>query len=108
MPVLGRHSAFSAWPWRPALDRLRRAVDQVLGFLQAQAGQFADDLDDGDLLRRVGNLRQHHVHRGLRRRSRRATAAAASRSSHHHRAASRRFDTVNFLQVVAELLGLEQ
>jgi hypothetical protein len=32
------------------LDRLRRAVDQVLGFLQAQAGDLADHLDDLDLL----------------------------------------------------------
>jgi len=32
------------------LHGLRRAFDQVLGFLQAQAGDFADDLDDFDLL----------------------------------------------------------
>src|SRR5882757_10950379 len=32
-------------------DRLRRGLDQVLGFLQAEAGdQLADDLDDLDLL----------------------------------------------------------
>ena len=33
------------------LDWLRRAVNQVLGFLQAQAGQFAHDLDHIDLVR---------------------------------------------------------
>src|SRR5215831_10262974 len=33
-----------------ALDRARRAVDEVLGFLQAQAGDLADHLDDLDLL----------------------------------------------------------
>src|SRR5699024_8318934 len=33
------------------LDGLRAVVDEVLGFLQAQAGaHFADDLDDLDLL----------------------------------------------------------
>src|SRR5690606_42081026 len=32
------------------LDRLRRAVDQVLGLLQAQAGCGADHLEDLDLL----------------------------------------------------------
>src|SRR4051812_25882481 len=31
-------------------DRLRRTVDEVLGLLQAQAGQLAHDLDDLDLL----------------------------------------------------------
>ena len=33
------------------LHGLRRAVDQVLRFLQAQAGDLAHDLDDLDLLR---------------------------------------------------------
>src|SRR5260370_27244829 len=32
------------------LDRLRRALDEVLGFLEAQAGDGADFLDDFDLL----------------------------------------------------------
>jgi hypothetical protein len=31
------------------LDRLGSAVDQVLGFFQAQAGNFADDLDNVNL-----------------------------------------------------------
>src|SRR5262249_57289597 len=34
-------------------DRLRRGLDQVLGLLQAQAGQLAYDLDDLDLLATV-------------------------------------------------------
>src|SRR5207248_11327682 len=34
-------------------DRLRRGLDQVLGLLQAQTGQLADDLDDLDLLATV-------------------------------------------------------
>lgn len=32
------------------LDRLRRVVDEVLGFLQAQPGQLAHNLEHGDLL----------------------------------------------------------
>ena len=32
-------------------DRLGRALDEVLGFLQAEAGDLADDLDDLDLVR---------------------------------------------------------
>src|SRR5437763_102009 len=32
------------------LDGLRRAIHQVLGFFQAQAGDFADRLDDVDLV----------------------------------------------------------
>src|SRR5690606_9601418 len=35
---------------RAFLDGLRSAVDQVLGFLQAQAGDFAHSLDDVDLV----------------------------------------------------------
>ena len=33
------------------LDGLRSSLDEVLGFLEAEAGQFADDLDDLDLVR---------------------------------------------------------
>src|SRR4051794_11889077 len=33
------------------LDRLRRRVNEVLGLLEAQAGQLAHDLDHGDLVR---------------------------------------------------------
>src|SRR6478735_9405632 len=32
------------------LDRLGRALDEVLRFLQPEAGDFADDLDDIDLV----------------------------------------------------------
>ena len=34
----------------PSLTRLGHALDQVLRFLQAQARELADDLDDADLL----------------------------------------------------------
>src|SRR3954469_714467 len=33
------------------LDRLGCGVDEVLGFLEPQPGELADDLDDGDLVR---------------------------------------------------------
>src|SRR5579871_256631 len=35
----------------PLLESLGRALDQVLGLLEAEAGDLADDLDDGDLVR---------------------------------------------------------
>src|SRR3954452_22898488 len=44
------------------LDGLRRLVDERLGFLEAQAGRRADDLDDLDLL--VAGTRQDDVDRG--------------------------------------------
>ena len=39
------------------LQGLRAVVDDLLGFLQAQAGQSADDLDDSDLVRRRQSFR---------------------------------------------------
>ena len=36
------------------LHRARRTIDQVLGFLQAERGELADDLDDVDLLVTAG------------------------------------------------------
>ena len=45
------------------LDCLRRAVDEVLRFLQAKAGQLADHLDDLNLL--GAGARQDHVELGL-------------------------------------------
>src|SRR5689334_9661033 len=69
------------------LDRLRRAVDQVLGLLQAEPGELAHDLDDLDFLfarageddrevlllrrrcgRRAGRRRTGRRHRDGRRR----------------------------------------
>ena len=35
------------------LDGLRRRVDEVLGLLEAEPGQLADDLDDRDLVRPI-------------------------------------------------------
>src|SRR6476619_5514665 len=45
------------------LDGLRSRVDQVLGLLEAQAGQLADDLDDRDLVR--ADLREDSAELGL-------------------------------------------
>src|SRR5262245_1398749 len=46
------------------LDGLRRALDQVLGLLEAQARDLAHDLDHRDLLVRRGGL-EDHVEAGL-------------------------------------------
>src|SRR5712691_6758805 len=45
------------------LDRLGRLVDQVLGFLEAQAGDLAHDLDHADL--GIARRGQHHLELGL-------------------------------------------
>ena len=60
----------------PSLTTLGRAVDQVLGLLEAEARHLAHDLDDVDLL--VAGARQVHRELGLLLgRSRRRAAAAA-------------------------------
>src|SRR5215467_14359538 len=51
------------------LDRLGRSVDQILGFLQAQPGDFAHRLDDVHLV--VADGGQHHGELGLFFRGRR-------------------------------------
>ena len=45
------------------LDGLRSAVDQILGFFQAQAGDLADNLDDVDLV--GADFGENHVKLGL-------------------------------------------
>ena len=45
------------------LDRLRGALDQLLGLLQAQARDLTDNLDDGDLV--VAEALEHDVELGL-------------------------------------------
>ena len=54
------------------LEVLRSAIDEFLGFLQAQAGQSTDDLDDSDLVGASGL--QHDVEPAAGA----ATAAAAA------------------------------
>src|SRR5690242_14316845 len=66
------------------LDRLRRALDEVLRFLQAQAGDFADHLDDLDLV--AAGFRQRDVELGLLLDGGRGRAAATcTRRRHGHR-----------------------
>src|SRR5947208_2578382 len=79
------------------LDGLRSAVDEVLGFLQAQAGQLADRLDD---LHLVGaDLGQHDREFGLLfgdgSSSAAATAAAARRGHRRSRDAELLFDRLD-------------
>src|SRR5919107_6147071 len=62
------------------LDGLRRAIDEVLRFLEAQAGQLAHDLDDLDLLRAGFLERDRELGLLLSRRSRRAASATGGRS----------------------------
>jgi hypothetical protein len=67
------------------LHRLRRAVDEILRFLEAQAGDLADHLDDLDLL--AAGVLQQDVELGLlfRGRSRRRAATTRGRSAHRGR-----------------------
>src|SRR5258705_12744203 len=66
------------------LDGLRSAVDEVLRFLEPQAGQLAHDLDDLDLLR-AGFLERHReLGLLLDRRSRRAASATSRRGRTAH------------------------
>ena len=90
----------------PSLTLLGHAFDQVLGFLQAQAGRGADDLDDADLL--VAEAFEDDVELGLARPQLRQRRRHRRRASHHHGAAGGRLDAVDVLQVVAQFLGLLQ
>src|SRR5215208_8005510 len=63
------------------LHRLRGAVHEVLGFLQAQPGDLADHLDDLDLLRAGVAEADGELRLLLDHRSRRATAGAAGRGA---------------------------
>src|SRR3954447_17375185 len=87
-------------------DRLRRAVDEVLGLLQAQAGQLTDDLDDLDLL--VTGTVEDDVELVLLRRllSPRSAAARGGRRSNSDR--SRGGDAEGLLELLHELRQLDQ
>ena len=62
------------------LDEARHAFDEVLRFLQAQARQFADDLDDADFL--VGRVfLEGDRELGLRLGSRSRSGGSATTSS---------------------------
>src|SRR5262245_23165997 len=66
------------------LDRLGRTLDEVLGFLEAERGDLADDLDDVDLVGAHFGERDGEVGLLFRGR-RRGRAAAAARHRHRHR-----------------------
>ena len=63
------------------LDRLGRALDQILGFLEAEAGNGADFLDDLDLL--VADGGKHHRELGLLFNRRRGSAATGGTGYRH-------------------------
>src|SRR5437870_10023144 len=84
------------------LDRLGRAFDEVLRLFQTEAGDLADDLDDGDLLSRVIAVKldgEFGLFGGLLG-SRRTSAGATGR---HDDAARGRLDLVLLFQVVFQL-----
>src|SRR6185436_3288094 len=68
----------------PFLDWLGRALDEVLGFLQAERGDLADDLDDVDLVGADFGQRDGEFSL-LFGRGRGGAAAAAHRHAHRHR-----------------------
>src|SRR5882724_10872726 len=86
------------------LDGLRRSVNQILGFLQAQAGDFADRLNHVNL---VGAhfLQDDRELRLLFRRSRRCRSTAAR---HHHRGCRRRRDAETLFQLLHQLRSLQK
>jgi hypothetical protein len=64
------------------LDGLRSAVDQVLGFLQAQAGDFAHGLDHANLVR--ADFGQNTLNSVFSSAAAAPPAAAATASSSRH------------------------
>src|SRR4051794_15507469 len=65
-------------------DRLRSAVNEVLGFLQTKAGHFASRLDNVDLVCTRGSQTPRKLRLFLDRSSR-SRPAASTRGSHSHR-----------------------
>src|SRR5699024_9584381 len=87
-------------------DRLRRAVDQVLGLLQAQGGQRTDLLDDLDLL--VTSSLEDDVELALLLSSSGGLAAATGRSSTGNGDGGRGGDVEGLLELLHELGELDQ
>src|SRR5581483_6492319 len=85
------------------LDRLRRRVDEVLGLLEAEAGDRADDLDHLDLL--CARAREDDVEGGLL--LRRGPAVAARRGCSGDRDRSGGGDAPLLLDLVLQLDQLE-
>src|SRR5579862_4495992 len=88
------------------LDGLGSAIHQVLGLLQAQAGDFAHRLDDIDLIR--AHFLEHDAELGLllgRSRTRRRPCAAAG---HDHRRGRGRGNAQALLQLLDQLRRIQQ
>src|SRR5262249_27888848 len=86
------------------LDGLGGAFDQILGLLEAQAGDLADHLDDVDLLRGV-EARQDDRELGLLGRLLRGRAARTAHGAGHDHTAAGGLDLVNLFEVIAQLDG---
>src|SRR4029077_1652695 len=88
------------------LHRLRRAFDDVLGFLEAEARDFADDLDDVDLLGRIRNAFEDDAEFSRRFGGHGGGRATGGRRDHRAAAARGGLDLVDVFEVVTQLDGL--
>src|SRR2546427_731780 len=87
------------------LDRLRRAIHEVLRFLQTEARHLADRFDDVDLVR--AHFREHDGElRLLFGRSRAACRRSPARD--HYGCRGRRRNAEGFLHLLYEIGGFEQ
>src|SRR5690606_16554126 len=87
------------------LNRLRCALDQLLGFLQAQASDATHGLNHANLI--VAKRLQDNVELGLLSSSGSTGTIATARSCSDNNTATRRLDSVDFLQVIRQCLCLE-
>src|SRR5690606_3518408 len=85
------------------LDRLRRTLDQVLGFLEAKAGDGAHFLDHVDLVRT--GIGEDHVELGLFLSGSSATGSSAANSGNGDRRSGRNAPLL--FEKLGELGGLE-
>src|SRR5687767_2089757 len=87
-------------------EDLRYGLDEILRFLQPEAGDFADDLDDIDLL--VGReAYERNVELGLLLDRRRRSGTAAAAAGHRHRHGCRRRHAELGFERLDELRQLE-
>src|SRR5579875_425668 len=86
------------------LDRLRRALDQILGLLQAETGNGANLFDDLDLL--LAGAGEHDRKLGLLFRRRRR-AAGRGRGARRHRDRGSRRDSPFLFQHLGQVRRLE-
>ena len=82
-------SSFCFFFWQTFFDHLRSVVYNFLSFLEAETGEFTNDLDDFDLL--IANGGEFYIEFGLFFFSSAASSSAAgkpSRTAHHRCCAS--------------------